>query len=239
MDKFNVMVSPVNVLTTKTLQETYNSLYYWPFPYCEVFAVETPEEAAVLARQIYNARFLIRTEFVGQNPMSLPNACPIALMDTRAPMAEAMLPSPMMLPGMQIGTSQNTPRSPVPVGQVPACSEATFQQPGPLVQMGVWSISYTWGFAVEDNLEKLVYLLETKNNPHAMWWPSAEVASYWARKDYIDRFIHFYDLRDIDILLPDYMLKPGMEYNDPRFEDGNMEISESTAMEKLREAGLL
>lgn len=234
-----VMVSPVNVLTTKTLQETYNSLYCWPFPYCEVFAVETPEEAAVLARQIYNARFLVRTEFVGWNPMSLPSACPIALIDTRAPMAKAMRPSPMMLPGMQVGTSQNIPVSSVPIGQVPACGEVTFHQPGPLVLMGVWSVSYTWGFAVEDNLENLVYLLEAKKNPHATWWPSAETASCWARKDYIDRFIRFFDLLEVDIQLPNYILEPGQEYNDSRFEDGGMELSESTAMKNLRNAGLL
>lgn len=239
MDKFYVMVSPVSVLTVNTSQEAFNSLWYWSFSYCEAFAVETSEEAVTLARQIYYARFLACPEFVGYAPMSLPNACPISIMEHRNLAMGAMLTSPMMLPGMQIEIPQNMPVSSAPIAQESAWCEATFQQPGPLVDMGVWSVSYGWGFAVEDNLEKLVYLLEDKKDSHAMWWPSAEVASYWARKDYIDRFIHFFDLRDIDILLPDYMLKPGMEYNDPRFEDGNMEISESTAMEKLREAGLL
>lgn len=240
MDKYYVMISPVSIFTANNTQEAYNRLYYWPFPYCEAFSVKTSEEAGTLARQIYYARFFVRPEFLGRQPMSVPTTCPIALLDPRAPMEQ--IPSPLsMVPtlNMPMGVPQSNLPSLVGAAQGSVAQETSFDQPGPLVHMGVWSVSYEGGFAVENVLEKLVYLLEDKKNPHAMWWPNAEIASCWARKDYIDRFIRFYDLRDIDILLPERMLEPGQEYNDPRFENGGMEIPENMALKNLREGGFL
>ncbi|SEH23163.1 hypothetical protein [Selenomonas sp. KH1T6] len=238
MSEFVCLVSPGIIYAGEfVIEQVYNMLWYWRSPYCEAFSVETREEAAVLARQIYVARYASDPRLFDVPIMPIPTTLPFAVAE---PSIYEVINGDCSLPmsGTLIENGQNDKSYSDVVVPVDGEQQVEFVQAGPL-QYGFWSIAYVGGYAVVNNLEKLVGVLKEKRYAHAMWFSKADAASYWALRDYTDRFCRVYDVRDIDIHRLNHLLEVGESYDDPRFEGDGLEFSENVTLKKLRDYGFI
>lgn len=230
------IVSPMGVSVCDSAQEAFNTVYYWPFNYCEVFTVETLEEAHILTNQVYNARFRGRPMLFNEEPMMLPVSGTFRTIDPEAERLMPHLDESGTMPVLNLPTTSviNNPSN-----NIASVQSVTYQQPSPLIGSGAWSVTFFGGYFLENDLSRLFGTLDTQMYAHAMWWPKTQTASNWVMKEYADRFCCSFDLRDGDFQHPPELLEIGQIYIDSRVINGEMKISQNDIIQKLRGYGLI
>ena len=155
-NRFYVAVAYQHICVEENVQRFFEALYHWPEWYCEAFSVETMEEANLLARQKYMACLACCPTYFGHVPLSLPASGSYCIESSTPPPVQPVLP---MLPSPDpvAAISPNSQGYPSTETQIPVA------QSSPLIASGAWSVSYIMGYAVEEDLEKLIYLLMEKS----------------------------------------------------------------------------
>lgn len=223
-----VIVSFNYVSVCDTTTDLYGGLYYWPEEYCEVFSVETMEEANVLARQVYAALFYSHPAHFGTMPMSLPaSGCYSVQAEGKLRMSNpesGFLPQetkvyPLLLIG-KADTDTNSVEQP--------CARMCLP-----LRYGAWSIVWCQGYGVAIGLEALVNKITEKTYAHGKWYPNSARASFFAQAEYAHRLSHTCDLRHGHFNMPNVPVKPGQQY------DSQKNDFDSSVLRTLRDSGLL
>ncbi len=235
-NNFYTAVSPNYVAVFDGETALGNSLYYWMEPICEVYKVETLDEATVVARQAYSRIFNGHPAMFGVHTMALPATGTFAVQtppQSRLMVApygnESYLPAgpPVMLP-QAIG-------SPMPES---LNGGVAVMQGGPLSQGGAWSLVWLSGYAVLDGIGSLIENISQPDclYPHATWWGNTGHAALWAQREYAERVSCCFDVRDFYPAMPDRPVNVGERYINP---SEDYPPSDSAVFQKLRKMGIL
>lgn len=230
---FYAAISLHFVSVTEGESDLGNVLYSWGEPQCEVYKVETAEEASVMASQIYSTRFFSHPACFTSRAMALPAAGPFAV--------QAPVESRLML------SSANDGAAVAPALPFPA-TDATLPQGGhtpptvlpcggPLSQGGAWSMVWIGGYAVLDSIGSLLANISQPNRryPHAVWWGNPGHAVLWAQREYVERHGKMFSVRDAYPAMPDRPVGVGEQFVN---ENCSQKPSDSVVFRKLRDAGI-
>lgn len=219
-------------------EDLFGALYYWQEPYCEMYVVETLEEAHIIATQRYAALFYGHPNHFGIQPMDLPatgyfavrapkeSMIPMHLQQASVPMLTA--PSGYALQGGQSVSYQTWEQNQQP---------ELMTQGGPLVG-GAWSVVHLDGYMVLGELNSLIGEISSPDcvYPHAKWWWHPEHATFWAQMEYADRFSRCFDIRDTYPAMPNRPVGVGEQFKSTYTD---FKPSDSFAFNKLKNIGIL
>lgn len=234
-----VLIALENIAVVEGVDALASYLYHWPRAQCDVYSLESTEEAAVLARQVYGFQFYSHPKSFALQPMALPMTAPFAI---KAP-GEARLSNTkyafegeqsMQAPELHdvammeqtIGLVEH--REPIPEGN-------------PCFQGGAWSVVGLDGYAVENRLENVISMLSGKEflYPHAKWWANPSHASMWAQREYAERFFRRYDARDFQFTRLERQVSVGEQFKDEIYDSRENSRVDYAVMQKLREIGFI
>lgn len=213
--KYFVVVSPYGVGVYDSLEQLFNIVYYYPTDYCEIFTVKSPEEATLCVHNMYVSRFVLAPENMSANPMAIPSSGCFSLMSPKVRSDPALVaPNNALLNLNEEYTLQN-PNTPT------------------------WAITFMVGFGIENDLNNLMYRLDTLEYPHAVRLPNEDLARTWVIRKYFERFCKMFDMRDTCYKGIDRPINTGEIYTDERFTNGVIEVSENAVFDKLRRYGVI
>ncbi len=241
--KFYSIVAYCHVVVCDNEAEMFNHLYYWQEPYCEVYVVNTMEEVQMISRQSYTRLFYSSPNHFGAVALDLPASGCYAVQSTYTQKDDIahfqqapVLQVPAFTGGIVQGGGPVLPMS-VEVTEPQAVS-GMVSQGGPLTRCGAWSVTWVGGFAVISNIQQLVELVSDDEcvYPHAKWFGYPEHAALWAQREYSERYVKCFDVRDFYPVMPSSPV--GM---DRKFISGKADVkpSDSATFKKLKEMGLL
>lgn len=188
-ERYFVVITPGEVYIALGGQELYDILHNRICPVCEVYGLNTLEEAHVLAKQRWPYRFYTNPAFGGRTPMPLPATGTFQLKDS----------SLLEQPALQTkGALCDYPAFGIIKGE--ATSVQTTDQPAAEkaadVNVGItWGIDAINGYGTAPNLDCLIYYLVDPRwgYPHALTWWDASLAIAKAYEAYLGRFFRRYD----------------------------------------------
>ena len=230
---FYAAISLHFVSVTEGESELGNVLYNWGEAQCEVYKLETAEEASSTAAQIYARRFFSHPACFTAQAMALPAAGQFAVQASAE--SRLMLPSAndgaAVVPALPFPTADATlPQSGHPLPTALPCG-------GPLSQGGAWSMVWIGGYAVLDSIGSLLANIsqEDRRYPHAVWWGNPGHAVMWAQREYSERHSRMFDVRDVYPAMPDRPVGVGEQFVNPNCDQ---KPSDSAVFRKLRDAGI-
>ena len=219
-ERYYLIITYIEVYVVYGVQALYNCLYFRRLPTCEIQACETLEEVNALALQRYPYRVYTTPALQGVEPMPLPATGEYQRKDSEL---EQLLISEglngmekLAAPGsslqqesiQQAGSAASTP---VVLGT---------EMPIIDVNAGIcWAIDGMNMYGTALDLNALVSVMSDPKwvYPHALTFMEFNIASFAARKRYMERFYRRYDSAKECILEPHAQLEQGDLYQDTSY----------------------
>lgn len=231
-ERYFVIITWAEVYVKRGLQELFNDLYHRWGAACEVFALETLEEANLLAIQRWPFRFFANPNLRGKTPMPLPASGTYQRKDEaleRELAANALpqryLPSyGVQQPAMQgLLAPQNNA---VPMGEL---------------QGIFWSIDAMNMYASASDLNTLVSFMGDPQwiYPHALAWGDPNVAIQKAYEAYFARFYRRYSSSQECPSLSEQELRTGDSFEDVFYAEREKSRVANPVLERLVSYGVL
>ena len=231
-NRYYVVITWSEVYVVTGSQELFNVLYYRIGAECEVFVLQTLEEANVLACQRWPFRFYSNPFLLGHLPMPLPSSGTYKQKDEvleRELMENARSHNSPLSFGVQQTAMQGLPVpqvSTVPMGEI---------------QGIFWSIDAMNMYASAPDLNALVYCMDDPRwiYPHAQSWLDCNMAITKAREAYLARFYRRYaSLRECPSL-PEHEMGMGDSYEDGFYAEREKSRIADPVLDRLVSYGLL
>lgn len=206
------------VSVTDNPQKLFSLLYYRTIDFCDVYSFETNEEAHIYSMQqncYYGYGWL-----GSRGPMKLPLS------------GEYFIQNPNI--GEMFSMTEETTLD----GIKPLYSVASDQNALQSPRTEIWAVDFINGFAVVDDLNSLMDILENYEYiyAHARWLQNIDQALKVAKISYIRRFYARYDARTERLVLPEDTKT--MIFIDPYFSDREERFKLNQSMHILHTYGI-